>query len=235
MALVLQHPNLSSTDLSSIQRFYVGGSKVAPQLCNEINAYLPNGQLHICYGCTECCECLTQTYPKCNYESIGQLAPGTELKILKENGEKCGIGENGDLCFRRTNMFLTYYGNQAEKDEMMDNEGFIQIGDIGHVDKDGFVVIDGRKKDIIKYRNYQISPGEIEEHIISIQGVKNVCVVGIPDIISGDLPAALIVKDRSSNISEKDITNYLKGTSNFSRLINLLIKFYLPFFYRKIG
>lgn len=58
---------------------------------------------------------------------------------------------------------------------------------------------------MIKYLNYQVAPSELEGFVQKIEGVKRVCVVGIPDIISGDLAAAVIVKEINSFLSEQDV------------------------------
>jgi len=76
----------------------------------------------------------------------------------------------------------------------VDEEGFLKTGDIGFVDDNGSVFIFDRKKEIMKYKGYQINPSEIESIIESIEGVELVAVVGIPDKIATNLPAAVVVK-----------------------------------------
>lgn len=106
--------------------------------------------------------------------------------------------------------FSGYYGNKAATDALYDSEGFIQTGDIGHFDKDGLLYVTDRKKDFIKYCNYMISPSEIEDFLVGCPDVASVCVVGITDRFAGDLPAAVIVRERKSAITEQEISEMVE-------------------------
>lgn len=68
-------------------------------------------------------------------------------------------------------------------------------------------------KDILKYRNHQISPSEIEDEILKHPGVTSTCVVGIPDIISTDLPAAVVIKNGTVDVTEREILDIIKSIS----------------------
>lgn len=97
-----------------------------------------------------------------------------------------------------------YYGNPEATEEMKSEDGWLQTGDIARVDEDGLFYIVDRKKDIIKYAGYQISPTEIEMVIMKIPGVVAVCVTGIP-VPGNDLPVALVVKALDSEVTEEKI------------------------------
>lgn len=87
---------------------------------------------------------------------------------------------------------------------MKSDNGWLHTGDIARVDEDGLVYIVDRKKDIIKYAGYQISPTEIETVILKVPGVVAVCVTGIP-VPGNDLPVALVVKALDSELTEEMI------------------------------
>lgn len=93
----------------------------------------------------------------------------------------------------------------------VDSDGFLKTGDIGSVDENGCIVIIDRKKAIMKYRGYQVNPSEIENIIASIEGVELVSVVGIPDPIATNLPAALVVKrpEFEDDLTEQFIMDYV--------------------------
>ena len=96
----------------------------------------------------------------------------------------------------------------------MDAHGFLATGDIGFIDENGCIFIIDRKKEIMKYRGYQINPSEIENLIQSIEGVEFVSVVGIPDPIATILPAAVIVKrPEFDELTEEFIINYVAERS----------------------
>lgn len=95
-------------------------------------------------------------------------------------------------------------------DNAVDDEGYLKTGDIGFIDENGCIFIIDRKKEIMKYRGYQVSPSEIENMIESIEGVELVSVVGIPDPTATNLTAAVIVKrPEFEELSEEFIINYV--------------------------
>lgn len=118
------------------------------------------------------------------------------------------INEIGEIYIMSAVRFLGYANNTENP---FDNEGWFKTGDLGYVTEEGDIYVVDRKKDMIKYLNYQVAPSEIENFIAGIKGVISVCVVGIPDIISGDLPAAIIVKDKNSDLVEKDVIDEVAG------------------------
>lgn len=92
----------------------------------------------------------------------------------------------------------------------MDQEGFLKTGDIGYIDEKGCIFIIDRKKEIMKHKGYQVNPSEIENIIESIEGVELVSVVGIPDPIATNLPAAVVVKrPEFEDLTEQFIIDYV--------------------------
>lgn len=98
--------------------------------------------------------------------------------------------------------FLGYANKSDETRNAFDEQGWFKTGDLGYFTEDGEIFIVDRKKEMIKYLNYQVSPSELESHISKMDGVVAVCVVGIPDIISGDLATAVVVKHQKSSLEE---------------------------------
>lgn len=106
--------------------------------------------------------------------------------------------------------FLGYANNIEDTKNAFDSEGWFKTGDLGYVNEEDIYIVD-RKKDMIKYLNYQVAPSELENFIAGIKGVLTVCVVGIPDMISGDLAAAVIVKDINGDLIEQDVIDEVAG------------------------
>ena len=91
-------------------------------------------------------------------------------------------------------------------------DGWLMTGDNGYFDSDGFLFLIDRKKDMLLYMNYIVSPAELEHFIENeYEDVRTACVVGIPNDLAGDLPAALIVKQNNSQITETNIYDLIKG------------------------
>ncbi|XP_031621711.1 4-coumarate--CoA ligase-like 7 [Contarinia nasturtii] len=205
IALLSKCGRLHHTDLSSLKLLTVAGGKCSLNVQNEINARLPNGKVFAVYGLSEAGSGMSVNLG--NTDSVGQLLGYCTVKIVDEDGKRCGVGEKGEICFKTNYKFLGYYGNQKATDEAFDEEGYFLTADIGHFDEDGNLFIVDRKKDIIKYCNFQISPSQIESFLIEMPDIKSACLIGMPDEVATDLPAAFIVRTKGSNIIETDIFN----------------------------
>ncbi|XP_031634571.1 4-coumarate--CoA ligase-like 7 [Contarinia nasturtii] len=214
ICLLMESEHLKTADLSSLNILMIGGSKVPTYLRNGMNNHLSNGKVHDVYGMSEIACVAALDYPGLSgKETVGQLANGIHIKIIDDEGNRCGIGENGEICIKTNYKFLGYYGNEIASNDIFDEEDFIMSGDIGHFDENGYLYVVDRKKDIFKYCGSQVSPSEIEAFLIESKDIKLVCVVGIPDPdqVAGDLPAAVIVRANGSNISEKEVLDMVAG------------------------
>lgn len=154
-------------------------------------------------------------HPFARANSVGELSQGATVKIIDGNGDNCSIGKDGEICFKTFYPFNGYYNNQEATDQTTDQSGWIHSGDIGHFDENGFLYIVDRIKDILKYCNYQISPTEIENVIIKLNGVASVCVVGIPDLLANELPAAVIVRNDEYDVTEQMVIDIVNGMCVF--------------------
>ncbi|CAO1417058.1 unnamed protein product [Diamesa serratosioi] len=219
VALMIQSPNWEVANLSSIKSYLVGGSFTSETIRHELQKKL-NGTVIVGYGMTEVCGIITiaQLSDK-QSTTVGKLSNNVELKIINDDGVSVRENVNGEICIRTKNNFLGYVGNEEETNETLDADNWVHSGDLGFMDEGENLYILDRKKFIIKYMNYQISPSEIENMIEKIPGIVTVCVIGIPDLIAGDLPAAFIVKTPQSNITERFILNLCqRKLSDFKQL-----------------
>lgn len=138
------------------------------------------------YGMSECVGVSTMNYGASVREratGVGKLYPMTEIKFTAE----------GEICVRGATLMLGYYHDEKATREAFDADGFFHTGDLGYLDGDGFLHISGRKKDIIIRNGNNLSAVDIERKILSLPQVKDVCVVGMPDVREGEVPCALIV------------------------------------------
>lgn len=220
IALLLQSDRLCQSSLSSLKRYFCGGSFVSKELCESMNKYLINGNIQVAYGMTELAGILSMNTTTNNLKSVGKLGNNSKVKLIDSNGQQCGINETGEICCMPLYPFLGYYGDEQNTKQILDDEGWIHSGDIGYFDDEGLLYIVDRKKDILKYMNYQISPSEIEDIILNCLGVSNVCVVGVPDLVKTDLPAALIVrKNIGPKVTAEEIKDLVKeNCSDFKQL-----------------
>lgn len=202
---LLKHPQAPETDFSSMRVMFCGGSAVSAELKFALDKLIPNSTCLVGYGLSEVGGAATFSDPD-TYKggSTGYLRPLVQAKIVDANGNALDIDQEGEVLLKPEFKFSGYYGNDEATAEMLDPEGWLHSGDIGRFDKDGLLYVVDRKKDIIKYGNYQISPSEIEGVIQTVPGVVNVCFAGIP-VPGNDLPSALIVRSAEENVSAEDV------------------------------
>ena len=139
--------------------------------------------------------------------TVGPLVPGTELRIVDDNGNILDAGQQGEIVVRSPSLMLGYLG----EDSGIDEEGFFATGDIGYLDEIGDLHITGRKKQIIIRNGNNISASEVENRLLKIKGIEYCCVVGVPDSLAGEVPAAAIVKKEGTpaSIIEEEIEKEL--------------------------
>lgn len=194
-----------------MRHYLCGGSKAPLEIIKKVNEYLPNGEVNIGYGLSELGGVISVDIPFSGRDTVGKLFAGSQVKIIDDNGNRCGINENGEICIKQLYKSLGYYGNEEATKQLIDDEGFIRTADIGYFDEDGYLYIVDRKKDLLKYCSFQISPAELESYLIKFNGIKTVCIVGVNDQTSGDLPAAVIVKNDREDITKEEIDKQVSG------------------------
>lgn len=215
LAMLLQYCMICNSDLSSIREFWSGGYAVAHVICDKMKNYLPNARILPSYGMTEMCGIISVNLSHQKIGSVGQICKNIEIKLIDDNGEQCGPRQSGEIFCRSKYSFEGYYGDEESTHNTIDENGWIRSGDVGYFD-DGFLYIVDRKKDLVKYRGMHISPTEIEDVILKLPGVSNVCVVGIPDLFADELLAALVITLTDFDITENNVKVLIKGRWDMS-------------------
>ena len=143
--------------------------------------------------------------------SIGLPLPSTDSKIVDvEYGVKeLGVGQNGELCIRGPQVMKGYYKQPAATEEVL-VDGWLHTGDIAYYDKEGYVYITDRKKDLIICGGYNVYPREVEEVLYKHPMVSEACVVGINDEIRGEAVKAFIVTKENQKVDKKDIISFCR-------------------------
>lgn len=212
LALILEDPKLNTTDISSVKLFSVTGGMTSQDLCNRMNKRLTNGVVCVAYAMSETTGYISINISALRPGSVGQLLPGINIKIINETGNICGIAESGEVYIQTIYKFICYYGDVENTNKTVDADGWIRTGDVGYIDHEGFLYLIDRQKEILKYFSSQVSPSELENVLMQLPGIANVCVVGIPDNLAGDLPAAVIMKSASGDVLEDEVKSFVKST-----------------------
>jgi long-chain acyl-CoA synthetase len=128
--------------------------------------------------------------------TVGRPAFGMQVLILDPDGERLGPGAQGTIYFLPASGKLFEYRREPEKTAAAHTpDGAFTVGDIGYVDADGYLFISGRTADVIVSGGVNVYPAEIEEALATQPGVRDLCVVGGPDDVRGEMPVAFVVLD----------------------------------------
>lgn len=136
--------------------------------------------------------------------ACGRVLPWVELEIRDEDNHPLPIGEEGEIAVRCEGQFEGFH-NAPEDTARRLVDGWVLMGDIGRVDRNGYLYLLDRKNDMICSGGFNIYPGELENVIASHPGVVDVAVFGIPDDKWGETPMALCVVDGSTPVAEQEI------------------------------
>jgi acyl-CoA synthetase (AMP-forming)/AMP-acid ligase II len=138
------------------------------------------------------------------FRAMGKGIPGVELKVINEKGKKVKPGETGEVAARGDNIMVGYFADEEGTRNVL-RDGWLYTGDLGTVDKDGYIYLTSRKKEIIKVRGKRISPKEIEAVILEIPEVIDCSVEGIDDEIEGEmLKATIVIRRDAKNLVSKE-------------------------------
>ncbi|KAL5278064.1 hypothetical protein ACFFRR_002985 [Megaselia abdita] len=208
IALMLNCPEIETRNLKSLNCVATGGSKLPVDLRTRFQKLIdPNCQFRVFYGISEM-GVISSTVMEGDSDSSGTLHPNLELKLLDSNGKKLGIEEEGEIHIRCDVEWMGYYEDVDATVKVYQN-GWYKTGDLGRFDNNGFIYISDRIVDVINCKGFHVSPSEIEALIVKLPEVQEVSVCGIPDVMSINLLAALVVKKERSEVSCKSIQDYV--------------------------
>jgi len=133
----------------------------------------------------------------------------TIFQIVDDNGKSLGPNHQGEIYIRIPVQFSGYIGHSDKTAEAFHGDWF-KTGDIGYFDDDGYIYVVDRKKEMLKFNNYQITPSEIEAIIDEIEGITSSCVAGVPESNSGnDIIHAFVILEESNSLTEEFIIKYV--------------------------
>ncbi|XP_058807866.1 luciferin 4-monooxygenase-like [Phymastichus coffea] len=181
-------------DLRSLENICTGGVKISQEILKDFQEQLPNAFIYQAYGSTETGRMVaTQTEKIENLDSVGFVTSNTKIKIIDvDNHQILGQNQEGEICVKQPTLMLGYYKNPEETRNAIDEDGWLHTGDKGYFDHNGEIIVTDRLKNIIKCRNYQISPAELEEILSSHPAVLEVAVVPIPHEMDTEQPLAFV-------------------------------------------
>ncbi|SUZ62484.1 uncharacterized protein METZ01_LOCUS15338 [marine metagenome] len=218
MQAVLQNANWEKCDCSSLRSVTTGSSVIPVELIEGFHQRnIPVGQV---YGSTETCPIAAYLRAEDAIRKIGstgKTALHCEVRVVNESGNSVAPGEAGELLVRGANVMKEYWNNADETAKVI-TDGWYSTGDVGFFDKEGYLFINDRKRDVIISGSENIYPAEIEVVLREHPDILDVAVVGKTDPEWGEVPAAFVVKSTQTELSESEVLLYLsKSIARFKQ------------------
>ncbi|MCI5053033.1 MAG: AMP-binding protein [Simkaniaceae bacterium] len=155
--------------LRSIRYFISGAEKASDDLKIAIKRQNPDAEFFEGYGITECSPIVSICKPGANNKGVGRAAPGVHLCVIHPETHKImPQGQDGEICIKGPNVFYGYIG-EAKRDPFITIDGnkWYRSGDLGHVDREGNLILGGRIKRFVKIGGEMVSLASIEEELIA--------------------------------------------------------------------
>jgi long-chain acyl-CoA synthetase len=196
-------------NLSSV-RFPISGGEPLPYATAEAFEKRFKVPIYEGYGQTEAAPVITLNRPGARKPgTIGPPVPGVEVAIWDDQNRVLPAGEVGEIMVRGPNVMQGYHRLPEETAKTVVN-GWLHTGDLGKFDEEGFVIITGRKKELIISAGENIYPREIEDALAQHPKVKEVAVIGIKDEVRGEVPKAFVIPREGATVDEKELRAFCR-------------------------
>jgi acyl-CoA synthetase (AMP-forming)/AMP-acid ligase II len=203
-------PNPTRFDTSSLRVIHCGAAPLPLEVAERAKSV---------YGCSVSQGyVLTETSPTTNtnpldrikVESCGPPVADTSEKIVSlDTGEELPAGEVGEMVVQGPQVMKGYWKRPKETSECLSEDGWLLTGDIGWLDEDGYLYIVDRKKEMIKYKGYQVAPAELEALLYEHPAVLDAAVIPKPHLEGGEMPKALVVLKEGFEASPEELMAFV--------------------------
>ncbi|MEL6390995.1 MAG: AMP-binding protein [Bacteroidota bacterium] len=203
------HPDFAKVDFSTMVMASAGGTALQSKVAEEWKM-ITGFEISEGYGMTEASPVVT-TNPKGKIRvgTIGVPIPSTDVRIVDENGQVLPQGERGELQVKGPQVMKGYYNRPDETAKTITADGWLNTGDIGIMDQDGYFKIVDRKKDMILVSGFNVFPNEIEDVVGTHPKVDEVAAIGVPSDKSGEC-VKIFVTLKDSSLSKDELKAFCK-------------------------
>ncbi len=188
-----------------------GGAPISPDIIKDFEAFgitVLEG-----YGITECAPLVAVNRPgEVRYHSVGRAVPGCEVRIDKSDDE-----ETGEIIVKGNNVMIGYYKNEEATRDAFTEDGWFRTGDIGYMDRDGYIFITGRKKNVIILSNGKnVFPEEVEGYLYKCDLISECVVIGRENANGEIVITAVVYPDyeRCGDKPDEEIREEIKAQIN---------------------
>ncbi len=200
---------------SSVRFIALRGPSITVHQKKMMLELFPHARICVDYGMTEGMynTCLELHADRKKIETAGRRLPSVELAICDEQMKHLGRGLAGEILLRGEHLMSGIWNENRLHRDTFTEDRWLRTGDIGFIDKDGYLHILGRKEDLINLRGVRISPHEVEEKIHDAYPDYEICVVGIPDPsgAAGEIPVLCYIPHDGKTIIPSELSHALSG------------------------
>ena len=225
---VLEAEGGQTAAMPHLRALSYGGGKMPLSVIEKAMSLFPDTNFSNAYGLTETSSTITVLGPdehraaqasgdeavRRRLVSVGQALPGVELEIRDDEGRVLGPGERGEIYVRGEQVS----GEYEDRGSVTDADGWFPTRDAGSLDEEGFLFLEGRADDVIVRGGENLSPGEIEDVLLSHATVKDVAVVGVPDEQWGEGVGCVVVARDGEAIDTSALQAFVKEHLRSSRV-----------------
>jgi long-chain acyl-CoA synthetase len=207
---LINHSGRNKYDLTSLRIGDTGGGPVPVHLKlsfeKEVGMFLAEG-----YGLTESAPnlCIERPGQERRIGSCGLTLPGMETRVVNREDRDVPVGEVGEIIARSPTLMKGYWKIPEETAKTL-RGGWLHTGDLGRKDKEGYVYIVDRLKDMIICGGFNIYPKEIELVLYSHPSVLEAAVIGVKDDVKGEIPKAVIVPKPGMKVTETEMKEFCR-------------------------
>ncbi len=192
MLQILLSKPLEDYDLSSLRYVTSGGAPLAREVEEEFCRRVPTASIRQGYGLTETAALISAS-PAGREKpgSVGLPVPGTEVRIVDDQGRDLPPDEAGEICCRSPGVMRGYWRSPETTADAL-RDGWLYTGDIGYLDEEGYLFIVDRKKDLIIRGGFNVYPRDVEDALLEHPTIELAGVVGRPDEVHGEEVVAFV-------------------------------------------
>lgn len=216
MGMVLQLPEVATTDFSSVDYIYYGTSPIPLELLRESIRVFGCGFVQS-YGQTETSSAITALSPEDHtledvphMRSAGKALPGVELEIRDESDLRLPAGAIGEIVTRSSSNMAGYANMPADTAITVSADGWLRTGDAGYMDEQGFVYVKDRIKEMIITGGENVYPAEVENALYGHPSVADVAVIGVPSAKWGQAVHAVVVLRPGQHATHAELISWAR-------------------------
>uniref|UniRef100_A0A914XXF9 Medium-chain acyl-CoA ligase ACSF2, mitochondrial n=1 Tax=Panagrolaimus superbus TaxID=310955 RepID=A0A914XXF9_9BILA len=215
---ILNHPDLPSTNISSLRGGIIGGAGTPGELCQKIYKNLGMQKYVNSFGSTETTMTAVSNPEDKNIVKPMYVMPHMEMAIINKCGKFVSRGEKGEIVVRGYSIMQGYWNDEEKTKEVFDKDRWFHTGDIGSMSSDGSIEISGRYKDVIVRGGFNYYPAEIEQFIVQHPFVADACVIGVPDKLHGEEVCAWIRLKSDTSLTVDELVEFLENRISTSKI-----------------